>query len=109
MRDSGWEGPTQPADALAVLAGTPGARYLGGGTNLVDLMKLGVETPGLLVDVTALPYDIIEDGAGGGLRVGSGVRNSDLAANLGVRRRYPVLAQAVLAGASTPLRHMATR
>src|SRR3989442_291045 len=108
MREFGYERPTQPTDALAVLAGTPGARYLGGGTNLVDLMKLGVETPGVLVDVTALPYDVIEDGPGGGLRVGSGVRNSDLAANLAVRRRYPVLAQAVLAGASAQLRNMAT-
>ena len=108
MREFGYERPTQPADALAVLAGTPGARYLGGGTNLVDLMKLGVETPGLLVDVTALPYGAIEDGPNGGLRVGAGVRNSDLAANLTARRRYPVLAQAVLAGASTQLRNMAT-
>ena len=108
MREFGYERPTRPTDALAVLAGTPGARYLGGGTNLVDLMKLGVETPGVLVDVTALPYDVIEDGPGGGLRVGSGVRNSDLAANLAVRRRYPVLAQAVLAGASAQLRNMAT-
>jgi xanthine dehydrogenase YagS FAD-binding subunit len=108
MREFVYERPTLPADALAVLAGTPGARYLGGGTNLVDLMKLGVETPGLLVDVTALPYGVIEDGPGGGLRVGAGVRNSDLAANLAVRRRYPVLAQAVLAGASTQLRNMAT-
>src|SRR5438445_706436 len=89
MREFGYERPTRPTDALAVLAGTPGARYLGGGTNLVDLMKLGVETPGVLVDVTALPYDVIEDGPGGGLRVGSRVRNSDLAANLAVRRRYP--------------------
>ena len=108
MREFGYERPTRPTDALAVLAGTPGARYLGGGTNLVDLMKLGVETPAVLVDVTALPYDIIEDGPGGGLRVGSGVRNSDLAADLAVRRRYPVLAQAVLAGASAQLRNMAT-
>ena len=108
MREFGYERPTRPTDALAILAGTPGARYLGGGTNLVDLMKLGVETPGVLVDVTALPYDVIEDGPGGGLRVGSGVRNSDLAANLAVRRRYPVLAQAVLAGASAQLRNMAT-
>jgi xanthine dehydrogenase YagS FAD-binding subunit len=108
MREFGYERPTRPADALALLSGTPGARYLGGGTNLVDLMKLGVETPGVLVDVTALPYDVIEDAPGGGLRVGAGVRNSDLAANLAVRRRYPVLAQAVLAGASTQLRNMAT-
>jgi xanthine dehydrogenase YagS FAD-binding subunit len=108
MREFGYERPTRPTDALAVLAGTPGARYLGGGTNLVDLMKLGVEAPRVLVDVTALPYDVIEDSPGGGLRIGAGVRNSDLAANLAVRRRYPVLAEAVLAGASAQLRNMAT-
>jgi xanthine dehydrogenase YagS FAD-binding subunit len=108
MREFGYERPTQPTDALAILGRTPGARYLGGGTNLVDLMKLGVETPSVLVDVTALPYDVIEEAPGGGLRVGSCVRNSDLAANLAVRRRYPVLAHAVLAGASGQLRNMAT-
>lgn len=108
MREFGYARPTLPTDALALLAGAPGARYLGGGTNLIDLMKLGVETPSVLVDVTALPYDTIEDGVGGGLRVGSGVRNSDLAAHMTVRRRYPVLAQAVLAGASGQLRNMAT-
>jgi xanthine dehydrogenase YagS FAD-binding subunit len=108
MREFGYERPTDPTDAMAMLAGTPDARYLGGGTNLVDLMKLGVETPGVLVDVTALPYDFIHDGDDGGLRIGSGTRNSDLAANGAVRRRYPVLAQAVLAGASGQLRNMAT-
>jgi len=108
MREFSYARPSQPADALTAIAGTRGARYLGGGTNLVDLMKLGVESPGLLVDVTALPYDLVEEGAGGGLRVGSGVRNSDLAANMAVRRRYPALAQAVLAGASGQLRNMAT-
>lgn len=108
MREFEYERPTQPADALAMFAGRPGAHYLGGGTNLVDLMKLGVETPGVLVDVTALPYNDIEDGADGQLRIGAGVRNSDLAANLLVRRFYPVLAQALLAGASGQLRNMAT-
>ncbi len=108
MREFGYVRPSLPTDALTAVAGTRGARYLGGGTNLVDLMKLGVESPGLLVDVTALPYDFVEEGAGGGLRVGSGVRNSDLAASMAVRRRYPALAQAVLAGASGQLRNMAT-
>jgi xanthine dehydrogenase YagS FAD-binding subunit len=108
VKEFGYTRPSLPVDALTAVAGTPGARYLGGGTNLVDLMKLGVESPGLLVDVTALPYDFIEEGAGGGLRVGSGVRNSDLAASIAVRRRYPALAQAVLAGASGQLRNMAT-
>ncbi len=108
MREFGYARPTRPGDALAAVGGTAGARYLGGGTNLVDLMKLGVETPGLLVDVTALPYDLIEEAAGGGLHIGAGVRNSDLAASMAVRRRYPALAQAVLAGASGQLRNVAT-
>jgi xanthine dehydrogenase YagS FAD-binding subunit len=108
MREFGYARPTRLGDALAAVGGTAGARYLGGGTNLVDLMKLGVETPGLLVDVTALPYDFIEEAAGGELRIGAGVRNSDLAASVAVRRRYPALAQAVLAGASGQLRNMAT-
>jgi xanthine dehydrogenase YagS FAD-binding subunit len=107
MREFGYARPTDPAEAMAMLTGTPGARFLGGGTNLVDLMKLGVETPDVLIDVTALPYDFIED-RDGGLRIGSGTRNSELAANQAVRRRYPVLAQAVVNGASGQLRNMAT-
>ncbi len=85
-----------------------GATYLAGGTNLVDLMKLGVETPDQVVDVTALPYDFVTEMADGGLQIGATVRNSDLAANPLVRRRYPVLAQALLAGASGQLRNLAT-
>jgi xanthine dehydrogenase YagS FAD-binding subunit len=108
MREFGYVRPTRPGDALAAVGGTAAARYLGGGTNLVDLMKLGVETPVLLVDVTALPYDFIEEATGGGLRIGAGVRNSYLAASMAVRRRYPALAQAVLAGASGQLRNVAT-
>ncbi|MET0422682.1 MAG: xanthine dehydrogenase family protein subunit M [Actinoplanes sp.] len=86
----------------------PGAVFLGGGTNLVDLMKLGVATPDVLVDVTRLPLGEITDGPGGGLRIGAAVRNSDLAADPRVRRDYPVLSQALLAGASGQLRNMAT-
>jgi xanthine dehydrogenase YagS FAD-binding subunit len=96
------------ARAVARVAGSPGARFLGGGTNLVDLMKLEVETPELLVDVTRLPLREIEELPGGGLRVGAGVRNSDLAADRLVRQRYPVLAEAVLMGASGQLRNLAT-
>jgi xanthine dehydrogenase YagS FAD-binding subunit len=107
VREFAYERPGEIEAALAAAA-TPGARYLGGGTNLVDLMKLGVENPGLLIDVTGLPYDRIEPTADGGLLIGGGVRNSDLAADLSVRRRYPVLAQAVLAGASGQLRNLAT-
>jgi xanthine dehydrogenase YagS FAD-binding subunit len=91
-----------------MLVATPGAKFLGGGTNLVDLMRLGVETPDLLVDVTRLPYDRIYATDDGGLRIGAGVRNSDLAADQRVRTRYPVLAEAVLAGASGQLRNLAT-
>ena len=82
--------------------------YLGGGTNLVDLMKLGVETPERLVDVSRLPHDAIEELPGGGLRIGAAVRNSDLAVHPVVRERYPVLSQALLAGASGQLRNLAT-
>jgi xanthine dehydrogenase YagS FAD-binding subunit len=98
----------EESDAVAVHAGTPGAKFLGGGTNLVDLMRLGVESPGLLVDVTRLPYDRIEPTRGGGLRIGAGVRNSDLAADRHVRTSYPALAEALLAGASGQLRNVAT-
>jgi xanthine dehydrogenase YagS FAD-binding subunit len=94
--------------AVALLGGDPEARFLGGGTNLVDLMKVGVERPALLVDVRELPLDRVEVTGDGGLRIGATVTNSDLAADPGVRTRYPALAQAVLAGASGQLRNMAT-
>ncbi|MBM2623116.1 xanthine dehydrogenase family protein subunit M [Actinoplanes sp. LDG1-06] len=86
----------------------PGATFLAGGTNLVDLMKLGVATPDVLVDVTKLPLDEVSDRPDGGLRIGAGVRNSDLAVHPRVRQDYPVLSQALLAGASGQLRNMAT-
>jgi xanthine dehydrogenase YagS FAD-binding subunit len=86
----------------------PEAVFLGGGTNLVDLMKLGVATPDVLVDVTSLPLGEVTDRPGGGLRLGATVRNSDLAADQRVRDGYPVLSQALLAGASGQLRNMAT-
>src|SRR3954465_11401220 len=92
----------------AIAAIADGAKFLGGGTNLVDLMRLGVETPAALVDVTRLPFDDIDATAEGGLRIGAGVRNSDLAADRRVRTRYPVLAEALLAGASGQLRNLAT-
>lgn len=96
---------TEAADALAT---RPDARCLGGGTNLVDLMKLGVERPATLVDVTRLPLDTIEELPDGSLRVGATVRNSDLAAHPTVRDRWPALSQALLAGASGQLRNAAT-
>ncbi len=90
------------------MAAADGAVFLGGGTNLVDLMKLGVETPGLLVDVSRLPLTAIEPTGAGGLSIGAAVRNSDLAGDLRVRTEYPALAQALLAGASGQIRNVAT-
>jgi xanthine dehydrogenase YagS FAD-binding subunit len=103
-----YERATDEQAAIAAVLATPGARFLAGGTNLVDLMRLEVETPSTLVDVTRLPFDRIEPGADGGLRIGAGVRNSDLAADRTVRARYPAVAQALLAGASGQLRNLAT-
>ncbi|MDG9725243.1 MULTISPECIES: FAD binding domain-containing protein [unclassified Streptomyces] len=108
MREFGYQRADDVSGAVALLAADPDARFLGGGTNLVDLMKTGVERPARLVDVRELPLDGIEPTADGGLRVGATVTNSDLAAHPEVRRRYPALAQAVLAGASGQLRNMAT-
>lgn len=94
--------------AVATLAEAPNAAFLAGGTNLVDLMKLGVETPDLLVDVRRLTSERVEDLDDGGLRIGAAVPNNDLAADRKVRTRYPVLSQALLAGASGQLRNLAT-
>jgi xanthine dehydrogenase YagS FAD-binding subunit len=103
-----YERAEDPAGAVATVAAQPGARFLGGGTNLVDLMRVGVERPETLVDVTRLPLGGIDAGEDGSLRIGSGVRNSDLAADARVRARYPVLAEALLSGASGQLRNLAT-
>jgi xanthine dehydrogenase YagS FAD-binding subunit len=95
--------------AQAATASTkPGAKIIAGGTNLLDLMKLQVETPTHLVDINRLPLDEIEDTPEGGLRIGAMVRNSDLAADLRVRQRYGVLSRALLSGASAQLRNKAT-
>jgi xanthine dehydrogenase YagS FAD-binding subunit len=108
MKPFRYERASDERGAVAALAATPGAMFLAGGTNLVDLMRLDVETPELLVDVRRLPYDRIEATDDGGLRIGAGARNSDLAADPRVRRRYPALAEALLAGASGQLRNLAT-
>ncbi|MEV8313641.1 xanthine dehydrogenase family protein subunit M [Streptomyces sp. NPDC059900] len=108
MREFGYERALDVPGAVALLGAEPDARVLGGGTNLVDLMKTGVERPGLLIDVRELPLDRIEVTGDGGLRIGATVTNSDLAVHPEVRRRYPALAEAVLAGASGQLRNMAT-
>jgi xanthine dehydrogenase YagS FAD-binding subunit len=97
-----------PDARAAVAEYHAGTAYLGGGTNLVDLMRLGVLAPDRVVDVSGATSDQIEAAADGGLLIGSGVRNSDLAANRAVRQRYPLLARAVLDGASGQIRNMAT-
>ncbi|MGW1188031.1 FAD binding domain-containing protein [Streptomyces sp. NPDC002559] len=108
MKEFSYQRPSRVRDALSLVAAEDGARFLGGGTNLVDLMKDGIETPARLVDVRRLPLDGIDDAPDGGLVIGATTTNSDLAAHPEVRRRYPALSQAVLAGASGQLRNMAT-
>ncbi|NIZ93758.1 FAD binding domain-containing protein [Kineococcus rubinsiae] len=108
MRPFAYVRADDAAGAVATVAADPEAGFLGAGTNLVDHLKLDVERPGLLVDVSRLPLDAVEDVEGGGLRVGATVRNSALAADRRVRHDYPVLSQALLAGATGQLRNMAT-
>jgi xanthine dehydrogenase YagS FAD-binding subunit len=107
MREFAYTRPARAEDAVRLVAAGD-ASYLAGGTNLVDLMKLGVARPGLLVDTAALGLDFVTELPDGGLRIGAGTRNSDLAASPLVRRWYPVLAQAILSGASGQLRNLAT-
>ncbi len=108
MRAFTYERATSPAGAAAAVARQPGAKFIAGGTNLLDLMKLQIETPTHLVDVNRLALDAIEDTPGGGLRIGALVRNTDLAAHARVRQDYAVLSRALLAGASGQLRNAAT-
>lgn len=108
MRPFTYERARTPADAAASAAQVRGARFIAGGTNLLDLMKLEVETPTHLIDVNGLGLDQIAETPDGGLRVGSLVRNTDLAADERVRRDYAVLSRAILAGASGQIRNRAT-
>src|SRR4051794_5489037 len=109
MRPFAYQRATDVDGARAALAEAgPDARFLAGGTNLVDLMKLGVEAPATLVDVRGLPLDAIEETDGGGLRAGAAVTNTALATDARVRDRWPVLSEALLAGASWQLRNLAT-
>jgi xanthine dehydrogenase YagS FAD-binding subunit len=103
-----YERATDASSAVARVSARANAVFLGGGTNLVDHMRLGVASPGLVVDVTRLPFSRIEPLPGGVVRIGAGVRNSDLAADRMIRSRYPALSQALLAGASGQLRNLAT-
>jgi xanthine dehydrogenase YagS FAD-binding subunit len=103
-----YERAADAAGAVASATAGPRAAYLAGGTNLVDHLRLGIVHPERLVDISRLPLDRVETTADGGLRIGATVRNSDLAAHPAVRRDYPVLAQALLAGATGQIRNAAT-
>jgi xanthine dehydrogenase YagS FAD-binding subunit len=95
-------------DAVRQIAGNPNAKFVAGGTNLIDLMKMDVERPTKVIDITRLPLKQVENMPGGGLRIGALVRNTDLAYHPLVEQRYPVLASAIMAGASQQLRNMAS-
>ena len=108
MRAFSYERAKSPADAAAAVRGHDRAKFIAGGTNLLDLMKLEIETPAHLVDVNGLGFDKIERTPDGGLRIGALVRNTALAADPWVRRDYGLLSRALLAGASGQLRNKAT-
>jgi xanthine dehydrogenase YagS FAD-binding subunit len=99
---------TDVADAVRQIAAAPGARFIAGGTNLIDLMKENVARPSRLIDISRLPLTEVEETREGGLRIGALVPNSDLAYHPEIERRYPLLASAILAGASAQLRNMAS-
>jgi xanthine dehydrogenase YagS FAD-binding subunit len=108
MKAFSYERASSPAEAAATALRTRGAKFIAGGTNLLDLMKLEIETPAHLIDVNGLALDKMEATPDGGLRIGALVRNTDLAADERVRRDYGVLSRALLAGASGQLRNKAT-
>jgi len=108
MKAFSYERAHTPKEAAAIAARTPSAKFIAGGTNLLDLMKLQIETPRHLIDVNGLALDKIEKTPDGGLRIGALVRNTDLAADKRVRKDYAVLSRALLAGASGQLRNKAT-
>src|SRR5690606_5857091 len=108
MRPFTYERAADVGEAVKRAAETPGARFIAGGTNLLDLMKLHIETPTHLIDVGRLPLSQIEPTAEGGLRIGAMASNSQVAGDETVKRRYPVLARAILAGGSQQLRNKAS-
>ncbi|MDN4049885.1 xanthine dehydrogenase family protein subunit M [Escherichia fergusonii] len=108
MKAFTFERANTPAEAAASAQRTPGAKFIAGGTNLLDLMKLEIETPTHLIDVNHLGMNHIEPTTAGGLRIGALVRNADLAADERIRRDYAVLSRALLAGASAQLRNQAS-
>src|ERR1700740_3100493 len=108
MKPFTYERAKSPAEAAVAAVRNPSAKFIAGGTNLLDLMKLEIETPKHLIDVNGLGFDKIEPTPDGGLRVGALVRNTDLAADERIRRDYGVLSRAIVAGASGQLRNKAT-
>jgi xanthine dehydrogenase YagS FAD-binding subunit len=108
MRPFAYVSAPDVATAVRAIGTEPGAKFIGGGTNLVDLMREGVERPGTVIDITTLPLTGVEELPGGGVRIGALVRNAHLAAHRLIRTRYPLLSQAILTGASAQLRNMAT-
>ena len=108
MKSFSYTRATAPDEAVAAISSLSAAKFLGGGTNLIDLMKEGVEQPDHLVDITRLSLAEIEELPDGGVRIGALARNSETANHPLIRQRYPVLSQAFLAGASPQLRNMAT-
>ena len=108
MKPFSYERAGSASEAAAAAASVPGAKFIAGGTNLLDLMKLQIETPRHLIDVNDAGLDRIEPTPEGGLRIGAGVRNTDLAADPRVRKDYAVLTRALVAGASGQLRNQAT-
>jgi xanthine dehydrogenase YagS FAD-binding subunit len=107
MRPFAYSRSGSVADAISIMEGAREAKFLGGGTNLVDLMKMGVERPAQLIDITRLPLSKIEE-RGNGIRIGATALNRDVAAHPLIRSRYTVLAEAILSGASPQIRNMAT-
>ncbi|HEY3951407.1 xanthine dehydrogenase family protein subunit M [Phenylobacterium sp.] len=108
MRPFTYERAASAEAAVKAAADRPNARFIAGGTNLLDLMKLEIETPAHLIDVGRLPLAAIEETAEGGLRIGAMASNSAVAAHAAVRSRYPVLTQAIVAGGSPQLRNKAS-
>jgi xanthine dehydrogenase YagS FAD-binding subunit len=108
MINFGYARANDVADAVRQIAANPAAKFIAGGTNLIDLMKEDVERPTRLIDISRLPLKAVEETADGGLRIGALMPNSDLAYHPLIERRYPLLASAILAGASQQLRNMAS-
>ena len=108
MHPFDYQQASETSGAVSAVAARPDAKFLAGGTTLIDLIKLNVEMPAHLVDVTGLPLAQITDLPGGGVRIGALVKNSDLAHDARIQKNYPVLSEALLSGASPQLRNMAT-